>query len=510
MSSWLSQASEVLLNQDPYIPDAPRSQESSVPKISYSITVAPQEAQKSLPKFFTQKFQSQCKSEPPITHHKTFIIATPRERILRFGSSFESQLHNTSQAQTSSPWNLFSQKNSTEASKALMQELTMPKSPEKTSEKALDKNLSSKQEGSCKNFDTLHLQQHLKLFGTVDSLYSQSLDSEQQELLQSRREERSETYANQQSSEKKIETKVQIKDLCKDLFSQDQDSNQKQKKSPFQQDTSRKNRIAKAAQAVPVIPPPSIGVFTLSYLLTKQGILSDFSSYGCHKDSVESTQRELDALHEKRIETIKVSIEKEKRERLWGSLSDIIGWLAPFVSIGIGIVAILSGGGIFAFAGFFAGLISLVIKCLEKLKFWDWLEKHLPIKNEELRRKIITIIQWVVYLTPVILSICTLKVENLGFSPIIEGAIKGIQPAIESTMAALRCAILFSQAEIYKLKGKLTKIQLDIELKSFDRDDHYERSQELLDNMESSFEALSRILNYMRELDQVYLHSLRG
>ncbi|WP_100934123.1 hypothetical protein [Candidatus Chlamydia corallus] len=508
MSSWLSQASEVLLNQDPYVPDAPSIQDSSTIKLSYSITVAPQEAQKPLPKFFTEKSQ-QSQGEPLPTSNKTFTIATPREKILRFGSSFESQLQNTSQAQTSSPWNLFSQKNSTEGSKVLIQELTMPKSSEKDLEKTRGKAPSFRDDSSSKNPETLYSQQRLSSFGFADSPYSQSHGNQQKEFFPSRREKHSENYAKEHIHEKKTEIKTQIKDLCKDPSSQDQDPNQKQKKNSFVQDKLRKNRVAKAARAVPVIPPPSIGVFTLSYLLTKQGILSDFSSYACHKDSVESTQRELDALHQKRIENIKVSIEKEKRATLWGSLADIVEWLAPFVSIGIGVVAILSGGGIFAFVGFFAGLISLAIKCLEKLKFWDWLEKQLPIKNESTRRKIINIIQWVVYLTPVILSICTLKVENLGFSPIIEGAIKGIQPAIESAMAALRCAILFSQSEIYKLKGKLTKIQLKIELISFDRDDNYERSQELLDNMESSFEALSKILNYMRELDQVYLQSLR-
>ncbi|SPN74125.1 hypothetical protein C10C_0992 [Chlamydia serpentis] len=510
MSSWLSQASEILLNQDLYISDRPNIQDSLATKSAYSITVAPKNAQKPLLKFFNAKSQIQAKTYSISISEKTFTVVNARERMLRFGSSFESQLQKTSHAQTSSPWGLFSQKNSTEASKALMQELAMPKSLEKEHKKILDKAFDSKDNNFSKNVEVLNPQQRLGWFGFAESSHSQSHENKSRELFQPTSKKQSESCIQEYSFQKKIETIVQIKGLCKDPTAQDQDSNQQEKKNPFKEDKSSKNRLAKATRAVPVIPPPTIGVFTLGYLLTKQGILSDFSSYACHKDSMESTQREIDALHEKRMENIKVSIEKEKRAKLWGSLANIVEWIAPFVSIGIGIVAILSGGGIFAFAGFFAGLISLVIKCLEKLKFWDWLEKQLPIKNESARRKIINIIQWVVYLTPVILSICTLKIENLGFSPIIEGAIKGIQPAIESAMAALRCAILFSQAQLYKLKEKLTNIQIEIDLKNFDRDDNYERSQELLDNMEQAFEVLSQILNYMRELDQTYLHSQKA
>lgn len=93
MSSWLAQSTEILLNQQPYIPDSPKQSEATS-SIKYSITQATESSGQSLTKIFINK---QCerlltKDEEKVVTNKPLTPASPREKILQFGSSLASQL----------------------------------------------------------------------------------------------------------------------------------------------------------------------------------------------------------------------------------------------------------------------------------------------------------------------------------------------------------------------------------------------------------------------------------
>lgn len=111
MSSWLAQSTEILLNQQPYIPDSPKQSEATA-SIKYSITQATESSGQSLTKIFINKQSERLltKDDVQVVTNRPLTPASPREKILQFGSSLTSQLPRKEQTSSSSPWNLFSQK----------------------------------------------------------------------------------------------------------------------------------------------------------------------------------------------------------------------------------------------------------------------------------------------------------------------------------------------------------------------------------------------------------------
>ncbi|MEF9497412.1 hypothetical protein [Chlamydia sp. 04-14] len=504
MSSWLAQSTEILLNQQPYIPDSPKQSEG-ISNIKYSITLAPESLGKSLQKFFTDKLsKTSCiKSEGQVIANKQLTPASSREKILQFGSSLASQLPKKEQASTSSPWNLFSQKNSKESMKSLLKDLMMPKSQEKASEK----NSSSEKFPSTPT--SKRFEEEPK---TKDSLTRADIFRESTEDLEHRMQSEEKILSSQdtdlrQKEEDRLTLKSPQGKYNKGLSQDEHPGKQQHQECLFKK--TQKNKKTRAASVVPIISPPSVGVFTLSYLLTKQGILSDFSAYASYKDCVETTQRELEATHEERIKQIQKSIEKEEQAKRWGSLATIVEWITPWISIGLASVAIVMGGGIFSWVSLLAGLIALTLTLLDALNGWEAIEKLLPGKNKQLKQKILKIVQIVLYVIAALLSIATLSMENLGLSPLAEGAMRGIGPALEGALGLLRGAMLWVRSSLFKIKSHYVSLETKIELLTLERDDYLSRTQELIESIHDSFENLARVLQLCREMDRTFLEALR-
>ncbi|WP_201456245.1 hypothetical protein [Chlamydia sp. 17-3921] len=505
MSSWLSQANEILLNQTSFSPEISQAQKPKV--IPYTITLA---SPSTAPSFSKMLFTKLCNSENSYKEsskslNREVSAATTRQKILMFGSSLSSQLPKTvSSSPSSSPWNLFSNQNSREAKKTLLQELSSPKCLEE--KEFISENLLENSEISTHQKDSQT--QHVKTSATGLLPHSERFSPSLKRQIKSQElKEGEQTKSTLGKKEEFSPLKASLKELDKKSLFYDQDANKKNHQNAwFKKEKKNKQKVAKI---IPIIPLPTLGIFTLSYLLTKQGILSDFSSYAYHKHSIDSTQQELDMLHEERLAQIKESIAKEESIKRWGSLSTIIGWISPLIAIGVGASAILSGGGVFAFLALFSGLIALVIAILTTMDR-NPLEKLIPIKDRKTKQKVLN---WLIIGLSILalgLSLTSLFIEKIGFSVLLEGSIKGLQPALETVIAIIRGGSIWMKSELEGLKAKFTLLETRIELTSLERDDNFSRYEELLDNMESSFESLNNLLNLMRELDQDHLNALRA
>ncbi|AFS20863.1 conserved membrane protein [Chlamydia psittaci GR9] len=504
MSSWLAQSTEILLNQQPYIPDSPKQSEATA-SIKYSITQATESSGQSLTKIFINKQSERLltKDDVQVVTNRPLTPASPREKILQFGSSLTSQLPRKEQTSSSSPWNLFSQKNSKESMTALLKDLMMPKSKEAATEKRVfsEKTPYTETHIQCKQQPkTQHALERSKTFceSTEDTEYN---TRSEETFLSSRDAD----FRNKE--EHRLILKSPLGKYSKGLSQDEHPGKQHSQKCFFKK--SQKNKKTRAASVVPIINPPSIGIFTLSYLLTKQGILSDFSAYASYKDCVEATQKELEATHIERMQQIEKSIEKEQQAQRWGSLATIVEWILPWATLGASTVSVIMGGGIFSWIGVLSGLIALTLTLLDALNGWEAIEKLIPGKDRQTKQKILKIVRIVLFVIAVLLSIATLKLECLGLPQFVQGVLRGITPALEGALSLLRGAMLWTRSKLFKMKSHYVFLETKIELLSLERDDYIARTQEILESFHDSFENLARVLQLCREIDRMFLESLR-
>lgn len=504
MSSWLAQSTEILLNQQPYIPDSPKQSEATS-SIKYSITQATESSGQSLTKIFINK---QCerlltKNAEKVVTNKPLTPASPREKILQFGSSLASQLPRKEQTSSSSPWNLFSRTNSKESMTALRKDLMMPKFEEAAAEKKVFSEKTPHTETCVQHKQQPRTQHDIERSKT----FCESTEDTEHTLLSEEKFLSSRDADLRNKEEHRLTLKSPLGKYSKGLSQDEHPGKQHPQKCFFKK--FQKNKKTRAASVVPIIHPPSVGVFTLSYLLTKQGILSDFSAYASYKDCVETTQKELDATHAERIEQIQKSIEKERQAQRWGSLATLMEWIVPWTNLGISTFAVIMGGGIYYWVAMLSALIILTLTLLNTINGWDAIEKFLPGKDRQTKQKILRIVQIVLYAIATILSFTVINMENLGLSPLIEGALHGLIPALEGAVSLLRGATLWIRSKLFKMKSRYMLLETKIELLSLERDDYIARTQEILESLHDSFENLVRMLQLCREIDRTFLESLK-
>lgn len=484
MSSWLAQSTELLLSQTPYLSDA---KEPPVPTSSskHVFTYSPESASSTPVHKVFSRAQAQQPSPSSKNAYSSCKIASSREKILQFGCSFSSQVTQQKSVSKGSPWNLFSQKSAVKQTKQLMQNLLMPSLSKQTSSQLEREPLPTRQA------------------------------TQQQEL---RCSSSSEVEHTGRESDTKLERETAFI-ACKEenkkqtelspFFSKQEPGYAEDRKHGQQEQQQRKNKQKRYAEAVvPMLTPPTLGVFTLSYLLTKQGILSDFSAYSFYKENIEITQRELDLCHQQRIEKIKQSIEREALAKHWGSLAQLIEWFAPWIDIGIGAVVVASGGGIFAWCALFAGLITLTLNLIEYLDGWKQIAKRLPGKDMERKIRYINFVRYTLLAVTFLLSIASLSMEKVGFSALIEGAIRALPPALEGALAVLHGAMLWLRSRFEILRAHYSSIELKIDQLNWERDDYISRADDLLERLQASFESLSNTLQISKESDSIFVRGL--
>ncbi|WP_213318175.1 hypothetical protein [Chlamydiifrater volucris] len=534
MSSWLSQSCDIILSQKNY-PSACETNLEAEPT-RHSFSLKPKESQNishTFSKVFEKNVPKQT-SGKPLELMKDLIIkvCSKKEAILHFGFS-EKSLSLPQQTYTrSSLWNLFTQSPKQESDKLFQDLHSQDLFPEGYHSEDLSASVDKieKTATSCstqKSFEE-RIFQPWQTLPSKDSSEESPLPTKKEDLLAEK------TSFSQEKDPYIKESKIGkpssflAKDFEKDEHSDQQKEEQQKeftekvkKKSASSQKISEnasifknKNKKVKKPLApelvVPVIPLPSVGIFTLSYLLTKQGILCDYTSYGAYKDNIETTQKELELTHEQRIKELKNNLDKENTAKRWGTLATLVEWVMPWLSIGLSVLSISSGESVFATLTLFSGLITLTLALMDSMNAWEKLERFLPGSNQEKKRKIIRIAYFSILISNCFLSFATVKFHRLEMSSVINGLMLGVAPAFESASAVIRSGAIWTRSMVIAAKGSLVSLENLIDQLNQERDDTYQSVEELVENIQEQFEAISRILSLEQELNASHLSLMRS
>lgn len=508
MSSWFAQATDIVLSQSPDIPDAstPVSQSETFP---FSCSLSTETTPPCIQKIFANCFSRSKSSPKPLAKLQ---LATSKERILLFGSSPSSQLSATIRTTTSSPWNLFSQHHTktplrTLSAKGLFSPQTPPKeNSEKSFSQSLQFSETIPQSLDHNESSSTPLSHERPSFFIEDTpLPSPKTESLLKAQLISPKKE--DAVAQEQKN-----TWFHSPSSPSQTFSESPDSSDHpSKEDPHSQQKSHRiqKRKARAITVVPVITPPTVGIFSLSYLLTKQGILSDFSAYSAHKENLEITQKELTMLHQQRIEQMQKIVDKSKTTRFWDSLASLVAAIVPWAEMGVAVTIIAMGGGILSWFSLFAALIMIVISLIEVFDGWRAIAKHLPGKDLERKIRYLGYVKLALTLFSCVLSASSLYVAKLGMSPLLEGVVKSISPALSGMLGLTQGIALSLQSSSQKIRARCAQIDAQIELVNWERDEYFLRTEQLLDSMQTSFEQLSETLQLQKEIGQTFVEALR-
>ncbi|WP_213357527.1 hypothetical protein [Chlamydiifrater phoenicopteri] len=539
MSSWLSQSCEINLTQRNY-PSATEPGVETKPN-SYSISQQSNEtvasSSRTLFNVFEQKVTKQIIREraETTTNLKELAIkvCSKKEAILFFGFSEKSQSLPREIHSQSTLWKLFSQPSRKESEK-LFQDLhshtskAEHESPENQSSCNLEKNLGLNRSQKALETDSPSLLQKHSSFekgsrNLPETPIRKTLNPEKNPLSQK------ENLFSKESRVNKNPWLSLGQNLDKDNHQEQQEKHQEEKehssnikrksatikktseRAAFFKHKNHKNKKPLAPEVVvPVIPLPSVGVFTLSYLLTKQGILCDYASYGTYKDNIEATQKELELTHKQRMKELKNNLDKENTAKRWGTLATLVEWIMPWLSIGLSVLSISSGESIFATLTLFSGLITLTLALMDSMDAWEKLERLLPGSNQEKKRKITRMAYFSILTANSILSLITVKYHKLEMSSMVNGLMLGVAPAFESASAVIRSGAVWTRSMVIAAKGSLVSLENLIDQLNQERDDTYQSVEELVENIQEQFEAISRILSLEQELNASHLSLMRS
>lgn len=274
------------------------------------------------------------------------------------------------------------------------------------------------------------------------------------------------------------------------------------KPSPLQVDISHKEIQQQTIRSTPPkIPLPTIGIFALYYILTKQGIISDQTAYSTYKQEIETTHQEISQTYEKRLQIIRENIEKEQAMARWGVFGKFISWLMSFIAVVTACILIVSGiGAIMGAVILAAGLFSLTNSILEITNGWSKIGELLPIKNADARRKALGIIKMSAGIISLVLSIITIIWG--GYSH----ALRALQSVTQAITGALTtglgiCIIgeSVSAHSFYYGLADLKDTERNLEKLYFKRKDLMEKSSWDLDHLEKLFEDISYALDLHKE-----------
>jgi hypothetical protein len=252
----------------------------------------------------------------------------------------------------------------------------------------------------------------------------------------------------------------------------------------------------------PYLPPPSVGVFALYYILTKIGIFSDGTSNFAYKKEIELIDTESTELHKKRIEELKEGIKKEQETANWGVASKVFSWMASFLAIIAGILLIATGVGAVAGAMIVVGgLIQITNQILEITGGWKKIAAILPGDDSEKKRAVLNWMQ-------IGIAVLCLILSGAG---VIWGGFTNFGTAM-STASAMIGGIasggygITSIGEgiasfLYKDKiGDIKKHEMLLTKLKHKRKDLMENMEIGIDRLEQLFEDLARSLQFEEEL----------
>lgn len=253
----------------------------------------------------------------------------------------------------------------------------------------------------------------------------------------------------------------------------------------------------------PILERPKTGIFALYYILTKIGIYSDGSANFSYKQEIETVNAETTEAHKKRLEALKIAMEKEASSSRWSVAAQVFSWIGSLIGIVTGIALIATGVGAVAGALIIAGgIIQISNQILELSGGWRKIAELLPGNDPDKKRAVMSWMQIGIAVLCLILS---------GIGILWGGVTQFGEASSQLTMAILGGGVAMGHGAtsigegvtLFMFKNKMSDVKrydkVLAELKHR-RQDLMERVEWGLDRLEQLFEDLSQALEFEEEL----------
>ncbi len=273
-----------------------------------------------------------------------------------------------------------------------------------------------------------------------------------------------------------------------------------EKKSPTY---AENGNVSAETMSKPLLPPPSLGIFALYYILTKMEIYSDGTSNFSYKKEIELIDGETTGTHQKRLDELKEAIKKEQEMTNWGVASKVFSWMASIFAIFGGIMLIASGVGAIAGAMLMVGgMIQLTSQIMELTGGWKKIAELLPGDDTEKKRAVITWMQ---------IGIAVLCLILAGAGAILGGyvhvgEVMGLVPrmmlggAMNMAGGVTIIGDTIAKSKYYNQIAEVRKYELQLTRLKHQRKDLSEQMELGVDRLEQLFEDLARALEFEEEL----------
>lgn len=513
MSSWLSYITEFYLNQDIILSKENINNYKIKSTNNLKLENTNIKINKEIKNFLNRKsIHSKNINSNYFSLIKNVQVIQKKQKQTLFGSSYINLKKNPRKLDKSSPLNLFSKIQHTNKNKYLEKQKTIYISYKLTSKILSHSLIKSKIHLTLHKF--LVLQKTNKVL--KNSIYEISNTNNKEEILEKNKilffnneqkkhdhhNENEQEFEEQESKGSNINTiaKIANQNLPLSLFSLKKENINSifSFKANFLKNYDlNKKQITNP----PKIPLPTIGIFALYYILTKQGIITDQTAYATYKQEIETTHFEISNTYEKRLKIIRDNIEKEQAMARWGVLSKLISWLISFIASVTACILIASGvGAIMGAVILSAGLFSLTNSILEITGGWSKIADLLPTKNASLKKKALGIIKISIGIISLILSL--ISIIWGGYSQALRSLQSITQAATGILISGLGICIIgesISAHNFYYGIANLKETERNLEKLYFKRKDLMEKADWDLDHLEKLFEDLSYALDLQKE-----------
>jgi len=259
----------------------------------------------------------------------------------------------------------------------------------------------------------------------------------------------------------------------------------------------------------PVLEPPKIGAFPLSFLLDKMSLASTSDSYTELKQELELTQAATEQAHKEMLKNLKEATDHERKAARWGIAVKVFSWLASLTSICTGIILVATGVGAVAGALMIVGgVVSVTNQVMETTGAWNKVADLIPTDDLEKKRAIITWIQLGVSLLSLVISGCGIVLG--GFS-IFQEASQFAMLFFGSVITAGGgvCSI-GNGVEEGGFRAKSAEVKRDqtrVSVSEFGREDLQRKLEESSEQMLTYYQSISKSFGFLDEMNKTYQRS---
>ena len=256
----------------------------------------------------------------------------------------------------------------------------------------------------------------------------------------------------------------------------------------------------------PPLEHPQMGIFSLSYILDKLGILSESSSYAESRDEIKKNDEETTTAHQKRLDEMKKALEKEKETERWGLSVKVFTWIGSILGLIAGVALVVTGVGAVAGAMLIAGsVISLGNHIMELTGGWKKVVELLPGDDAEKKRAIISWMQ--IGITILCLILSGVGIIFGGFSAFGEGMqtamnLFGAAGTIGGGVSMIGMGINESAQTTYRAGQKFYETVL-AKLKHL-HEDAMEKIESCPEMLKQLFDSIAKNLDFLDEINQAF------